>query len=211
MLLNIGIKITTYLLCVYLCGINFKIIVMKKILFLLAMLPMMCYSQDAKDEHKSKIDVFMSEIGIKTKFIDYELKNLTGNAGYTIYKAETCIRKVIKGDEIKYFYRIEPKKDGVDNPVAFIEYSDLKKIKEALESIKSEVEKDLSLEPDYLENKFVTDDYFYIGYYIKKKKITWFIILDKFGTNKHVYFQEVEPLEQAIDNALIKIEELQKQ
>lgn len=45
MLLNIGIKITTYLVCVYLCGINFKIIVMKKILFLLAMLPMIISCQ----------------------------------------------------------------------------------------------------------------------------------------------------------------------
>ena len=59
MLLNIGIKITTYLLCVYLCGINFKIIVMKKILFLLAMLPMMwacsSSSDDIPEEHKEEI------------------------------------------------------------------------------------------------------------------------------------------------------------
>lgn len=47
MLLNIRYPITTYLLCVYLCGINLKFIVMKKILFLLVMLPMMCYGQDS--------------------------------------------------------------------------------------------------------------------------------------------------------------------
>ena len=152
----------------------------------------------------------MSEIGVKTKFVDYELNDLVGYWGFATYKAETCIRKVIKGNDVKYFYRIEPKKEGIDNPVAFIEYSDLKQIKDALEALKQEVDIDLSLVPDYLENKFVTDDYFYIGYYIKKKKITWFIRLDRYGSNKHLYFDNAETLENAINQALAKIEELKE-
>lgn len=184
---------------------------MRKILFLLAMLPMMCYAQDDKEKHKSKIDVFMSEIGTQTKFVDYELKNLTGTIGFTVYKAETCIRKVIKGGEIKYFYRIEPKKEGIDNPIAFIEYSDLKQIKEALLNLKSEVQGDISSNPDYLENKFVTEDYFYVGYYIQKKKEKWFVRLDRVGTNKTIYFESCAPIEEGIDGALAKIEELMAQ
>lgn len=182
--------------------------IMKKILFLLVMLPIMCFGQSEEDKNQSKIDLFMSEIGAKVKFVDYRLKDLSG--GYIAYKAETSVRKVIKGGEVKYFYRIEPKRDGVNNPITFIEYQDLKIIKDAIASLKTEIEDDISTNPDYLENKFVTEDYFCIGYYIKKKEIMWFIRLDKYGTNKHLYFTSVEPIEEGVNSAISKIEELMK-
>lgn len=61
MLLNIGIKITTYLLCVYLCGINFKIIVMKKILFLLAMLLLCSCSKSLEDIAKDRAKILINQ------------------------------------------------------------------------------------------------------------------------------------------------------
>lgn len=173
------------------------------------MLPMICYGQEAKVEHKTKMDIFASEEGISVKFIDYKLEPVIGDKGL-YHEVNVLIRKMIKNDEHKFFYRIESKRNGVDNAVAFVEYSDLKKIRESIDYLKNESTSDMELLPDYLENKYTSEDYFYVGYYIEKKKITWFIRLDRFGTNKTILFKTCEPIIKTFDEAISKIEELMK-
>ena len=182
---------------------------MKRLLFLLTFIPLFAIGQENQFSHKKKIDIFASEAGYTTKTIDYELSTLRGDKGLYHY-INACVRKVVKGEDTKYFYKLESNEKGIENAIAYVEYSDLKEIQNILQSLKSEAESDILLANDYLENKFTSDDYFYIGYYIKKKKVTWFIRLDRIGTNQYGYFTSVETIEESINSALAKIEDLMK-
>lgn len=151
--------------------------------------PFACMAQgDAGKPKKSKMDVFASETGHIVKFIDKEVENLKGTYSIVNYTSENRVRKVIKGGESKYFYRMEKKSKDNDGSIAFIEYSDLKEIISAMKVLINDAKNDLELKPEYLENKFVTEDYFVVGYFIKKSSITWFIKLEEYGLNTNLYF-----------------------
>lgn len=167
---------------------------MKKILLLMVIaLPMSMYSQDVDNQsskEKTKMEQFISDTGMSIKLIDTVVDGLVGNYMFTSYKSENCVREVVKGNESKYFYRIERKAKDGDGGCAFIEYEDLKEIINAIKSMRDDIKTDVLKEADYLENKFMTDDYFVVGYYVKKKKVTWFIRLEKYGSNKYLYFND---------------------
>jgi len=188
---------------------TFKNYKMKKTLTLLALLiTTYTFSQDIKKESekaKTKMEQFASQSGVITKFTDTNLSNL--KAGYTV--AETRIRKLNSADNVKYFYQIEkPGKYG--SSTASIEYSDLLEIIKAFNSLKSEVDNDVSNNPDYLENKFITEDGFQLGYYVSKGKATWYIKLEKYGSDKTLFIKDLEQIESNFTEAKNKIEELKK-
>lgn len=182
---------------------------MKKTLILLALLITTCtFSQDIKKESekvKTKMEQFASQSGVITKFTDTNLSNL--KAGYTV--AETRIRKLNSADNVKYFYQIEkPGKYG--SSTASIEYSDLLEVIKAFNSLKSEVDNDVSNNPNYLENKFITEDGFQLGYYVSKGKATWYIKLEKYGSDKTLFIKDLGQIESNFTEAKNKIEELKK-
>lgn len=158
-------------------------------------------AQDAKQE-QTKMDAFASKTGVIIKFQDYSLPSLKLLYGIS----ETSIRKVSSGGEPKYFYRIE-KKNEYDTKVASIEYSDLKEVVKAFDALKEAELKDLALNPDYLENKFSTEDGFQLGYYVSKGKSTWYMRLEKFGS-KNTIFLTKEIIEDGLNNAMAKMKEL---
>tara|TARA_R110002072_G_scaffold75624_5_gene177878 strand:- start:2031 stop:2579 length:549 start_codon:yes stop_codon:yes gene_type:complete len=163
-------------------------------------------SQDLQKESenaKTKMETFASKTGVITKFTDTELSNL--KSSYTV--ASTRIRKIISGNNASYFYQIEkPNKYG--NTTASIEYSDLLEVIKAFNSLKSEVEKDIITNPDYLENKFITEDGFQLGYFVKNGKATWYIKLEKYGSDKTLFIKDLEDIESNFIEAKNKIEEL---
>jgi len=59
-----------------------------------------------------------------------------------------------------------------------------------------------------LENKFITTDGFQIGYYVSKGKSTWYIRLEKYGSDNTLFFNSVLGIEQSMENAKTKIDEL---
>ncbi|WP_299798537.1 hypothetical protein [uncultured Maribacter sp.] len=151
------------------------------------------------------MEQFASQSGVITKFTDTNLSNL--KAGYTV--AETRIRKLNSADNVKYFYQIEkPGKYG--SSTASIIYSDLLEIIKAFNSLKSEVDNDVSNNPDYLENKFITEDGFQLGYYVSKEKATWYIKLEKYGSDKTLFIKDLKQIESNFTEAKNKIEELKK-
>ncbi len=87
-----------------------------------------------------------------------------------------------------------------------IEYSDLVEINKALKKLLSQVDADCESNPDYLENRFITDDGFRIGYYVSNGKANWFIRLERYG--KSTVFIKKEELEKNFPFAQQKIEEL---
>lgn len=166
------------------------------------------FAQDAKKEAeiiKTKMDLFSSKTGIVTKFIDSKLPNLK-----TSYEgAETKIRKIINGASSAYFYQIT-KAGKYSNSTASIEYSDLLEVLKALTALQSEVENDIVSNPDYLENKFVTVDGFQVGYYVSAGKASWYIKLEKYGSDNTLFIADGNSIKTAFIDAKNKIDELKK-
>jgi len=166
------------------------------------------FAQDAKKEVetiKTKMDVFSSKTGSITKYIDTKLPALKT----TYATVENRVRKITSGNITGYFYQIE-KEGKYSNSTASIEYLDLLEILKALQILKQDLPKDLTLNPDYLENKFITVDGFNVGYFVSKGKATWYITLEKYGSDNTLIIENVDVIETAFTKAKNTIEELKK-
>lgn len=165
------------------------------------------YAQDVKTDAKTvktKMDVFASKTGIITKFTDSNLEGIKSSNGM---KAETRIRIVNSGSLVTYFYQIE-KQGKYGSSIASIEYSDLLELIKALETLRSQEENDVIANPDYLENKFITEDGFQAGYYIRRAKSTWFLKLEKYGSDKTLFVKDMETIMVSFIEARNKIDQL---
>lgn len=182
----------------------------RKILLIstLTIMSVTAYGQDVKKEAetiKTKMEVFASKTGSITKFIDTKLPNLKASFG----SAETRIRKITNGSSSAFFYQIV-KEGKYSNSTASIEYSDLIEVLKALKALKAEVTNDISTNPDYMENKFVTVDGFQVGYYVSNGKAIWYIKLEKYGSDNTLFIDNGDTVETAFTEAKNKIDELKK-
>ncbi len=162
-------------------------------------------AQDAKKENetKTKMEIFSSKTGVITKFVDFNLAKLP-----TLYSsADTRIRVLKSGNNDMYFYQIE-KEGKYSSTTASIEYTDLLEVIKALKTLKSEVNADVESNPDYMENKFTTSDGFQLGYFVSNGKSTWYVRLEKYGTDNTLFLRSVDDFEQSMENAKNKINEL---
>lgn len=183
---------------------------LKKILFVSTMtiMSISTYGQEIKNNVetiKTKMDIFTSKTGSITKFVDTKLPNLKASFG----SAETRIRIIANGNSSISFYQIV-KGDKYSSTTASIEYSDLVEVVKALKALKTEVDNDIATNPDYLENKFVTVDGFQVGYYVSKGKASWYIKLEKYGSDNTLFIDNADIIETAFTEAKNKIEELKK-
>lgn len=178
---------------------------MKKILLTATMILfafiMNVNAQDVKQE-QTKMEAFASKTGAITKFTDSNLPNIPLSYG----AATARIRTIKRGTEALFFCQIE-KKGEYGSKVASIEYSDLLEIIKAFNSLKKSVDGDVALNPDYMENKFVTSDGFQLGYYVSKGKANWYMTLEKYGKDNTIFLSDAAIL-YALENAKNKIEEL---
>lgn len=154
---------------------------MKKLLLsLLVLLPVFATAQEEQGTPKelTKYERFISRTGRILKFYDINLSSLYMSDMVTL---SSSIRVILDDDENKYYYRLEKEEtSSAIARIAMIEYSDLVEINQALKKIKSEYEDDVKSNPDYLENKFVSEDGFQIGYYISKGTAKWYLKLEKY-------------------------------
>ncbi len=165
------------------------------------------HSQDAKIDKeavKTKMDIFASKTGTIIKLTDFNLGGIKSSYGV---KAETRIRKINSGDLEGYFYQIE-KSGKYSNSTASIAYLDLIELIKALESLKGKEQADIIMNPDYLENKFVTEDGFQVGYYVSKGKSTWYLRLENYGSDKTIFIKDVEIIKMSFIEAKEKIDAL---
>ncbi len=179
------------------------------VILLTVLLSVTALSQDLKKEaqkSETKMESFASKTGVIVKFIDHKLPDFKLSYGSV---AETRIRKIINGQESRFFYQIE-NQGKYSNSIASIDYSDLVEVIKAIKSLKAEVDKDVSLNPDYLENKFTTIDGFQVGYYVSKGKATWYLKLEKYGSDNTVFVKDGESIEPAFIEAKNRIDELKK-
>ncbi|MEI6266091.1 MAG: hypothetical protein WCP74_13405 [Sphingobacteriia bacterium] len=173
------------------------------------MLTKLAFSQDVKKEvqkAETKMDAFASKTGTIVKFVDTKLPDLKLSFGSL---AETRIRKIISGGEARFYYQIVSQ-GKYSNSTASIDYSDLLEVIKAIKSLNADVEKDIAFNPDYLENKFTTTDGFQVGYYVSKGKASWYLRLEKYGSDNTIFVKDSDGIETAFTDAKIKIEELKK-
>lgn len=162
-------------------------------------------AQDVKDT-ETKMTEFASKTGVIIKFEDYNLDNIKIKYG----AAEAKIRKVISGGDTGLFYQISYE-TKYGTKTASIAYEDLLETQKALESLKAQASADSGTESDYVENKFVTDDGFQIGYFISDGKLNWYMMLEKYGSGNTVFINKVSEIEEAFSDAMAKIKELKQQ
>ena len=156
-------------------------------------------------ESKSKMSEFVSQTGSIIKFEDYNLpkiKSLYGNL-------DVKIRKIMNGNLIKFFYQLS-KKGKYDTKTASIAYEDLIEIIKALKELRKRSTGDINTSSDYLENKFITEDDFRIGYYISKNKVVWYVRLDRYGSDNTVFIKDVELFATSFKEGKEKIEKLKE-
>jgi hypothetical protein len=180
---------------------------MKKILLILLCVPLIGLGQNKNEENKqlSKMELFTSKTGSIIKYIDYSVTDIKG-----IYSTgEAKVRKVIVGESIGYFFQIS-KKGKYSTVTASIEYSDLLELIKAINRLKEDYILDAISQGDYLENKFVTDDGFQIGYYIRNEKTGWYITLEKYSSDNNIFIGEITDVESSFIEAKNKIDTLRQ-
>lgn len=168
------------------------------------------FAQEQKDI--TKMERFISKAGDIIRFEDYNLPVMKAYSEILDNK----IRKVKSLDEGDYFFVIT-KKGKYSNKNAGISAEDLSDVIEALKKLKNDADKDYSIEnvanpenqPNYLENKFRTEDGFEVGYAIGES-LTWFIVMDKYGSDNTVLFKDYNTILNAFQMANSKIKSLKQ-
>ena len=173
---------------------------MRKILFILLFTPLVTFAQNETNKPQTKFEQLASKTGRILKFVDVKMPP-------RLSYLECNIRIIMDEQLNRYFFRIEkPETPSSLEKIAMIEYSDLVEINKALKKLLSEVENDCASNPDYLENKFITEDGFRIGYYVDNGKANWFIKIEPYGES--TVFIKKEVLAEQFPAAQRKIEEL---
>lgn len=173
------------------------------LMFLLLMVLTINVNAQEVKESKTKMNEFASKTGVIIKYEDYNLPDLKLIYGV----AESKIRKLTSGGVEKLFYQISSKGKYGDK-TASIAYEDLLETQKALISLKSQATLDKSTTSDYIENKFITDDGFQVGYYVSKNKLSWYMVLEKYGSNNTIFIKNAETVEQAFNQAKQRMDNL---
>ncbi len=160
------------------------------------------FGQEAK-EADTKMDRFLSRTGVIVKFEDYKLEGMKLSYGI----ADTKIRKIYSGGEVSLFYQVSNKGE-YSTKTASIAYEDLIELQKALQKLALQSKEDINTHCDYLENKFVTIDGVKVGYYVSKGKLSWYMVLGKYGKGNSIFLKDFDTLKTAFDLAKGKMEEL---
>lgn len=179
---------------------------MKKLILILAlMMPIAVFGQNDAAKKLTKFEQLTSRTGRISKFVDVTMPKIPESFMGSL---EAGVRTLMGEQENSYFYRIEePETTRSIAHIAMIEYSDLVEINKALKKLVAEVDSDCAANPDYLENRFITNDGFQIGYYVSKGKASWYIKLERYS-NSTVFVKNAESLTTNFEEAQKKIEEL---
>jgi hypothetical protein len=159
-----------------------------------------------KDEVKTKYQKFTSKSGSMIKFFRTSLPSI--NSKYET--AECNIRKIVIDSKEAQYYCVISFKTKYASPTAFIAYEDLKEINKAIQKLKFDASEDVKQPLEYVENKFATEDGFEVGYYVTESTAYWYTSLEKYGSDKNLYFDSIEQLENNLKLAQDKIETMQK-
>ena len=152
----------------------------------------------------SKYDAFVSKKGTMFKFYSHKLPIIKSNYGQ---KIETSLREIIVGGKTQFFYLIE-KPDKYSTKRSIIAEEDMREILKAINILKEESIKDEN-QSVYVENSFITDDYFKISYFLSGKEISWAIGVGLRG-KELIFIDNTDALEANLKAGLNKIIEIKQ-
>jgi hypothetical protein len=182
---------------------------MKKPAFITGILLIVCSLLGAQDtspsQQQSSYDRFLSRSGTMMRYRDYVMPELRGT--YGLY--ENRIRVLTAGSETNTFYQITLT-GKYSSVTGSIDYDDISEVLKAMESLLQAFTSDVSLKPDYLENKFITKDEVAIGYYISTKGNAWYIVLDRNKSDSTAFFKDGQTIKTALEEAKKRMEALNK-
>jgi hypothetical protein len=78
----------------------------------------------------------------------------------------------------------------------------------AFDSLKSQAASESSNQSAYVENKFITDDGFQVGYFVSDGKVSWYMKLTKFGNGNTIFVKNIDDVQSAFNQASNKIDDL---
>ncbi len=156
---------------------------------------------DDKNE-LTKMQRIVSEKGSLIRTVSHDLKALQSSAN--ALSAQITI--IDSGNGAEYFLQLIRETEYEDD-IAAISENDIYGLSEALESLKKASQVDVYLDADHVQNIFVTEDYFKVGYFVLDAALTWFIEFDEYSDELE-YFGDVVTLEGLFEEAKEKIKEL---
>lgn len=159
-------------------------------------------SQDTQ-KASTKMDDFVSKTGVIVRFEDHNLEDIKLAYG----TAEARIRVMTAGGETEYFLQIT-NEGKYNSNTASIAYEDVLEVNKAFESLQAAAQAEERGSTTYVENKFITDDGFQIGYYFSDGKLVWFMKLERYASDATVFLKDVTEVVNAFNNAISRMEAL---
>lgn len=147
----------------------------------------------------TKYNAIDSRKGTIIKFVEKERDKIVTTSD-SRFGLNSAIRTYYNDGGNSYFLIIE------SSLVVGIEYSDLVEVNKVFDKLFKEVDADCALNPDYLESKFITDDGFKIGYYVKKGKAHWVVDLDIYSPLGRIELKKPYDFSKGLKDAQNEIE-----
>lgn len=159
------------------------------------------------EDHQTKYEQLTHQAGVQFRITDYEIPT---QYAQLFHDSEISVRTVDVEGTPHYFYRFY-RKEVKEQPSVevFVAYDDFVEIDQVLESMIAEEHKDKSARKDYCENFYRTDDGFVVGYSVKSRLTSWYLVLDRYNEDK-VIFDNGTKLKEHFKKVLAKFEEVKK-
>ncbi len=154
------------------------------------------------NDGKTKLEAFVSKKGRMIKALDYNLPKVS-----SLYcDCKTRVRLLEAEGAKRYFFQIM-KPGKYSTTVESIADEDVLEVIKAIEVLKASIPSDLKSDADYMENSFITDDDFKVGYYISKGEAQWYVVLSGIKSET-LFFKDVKSLTEVFVDAKNKIESI---
>ncbi len=161
------------------------------------------FAQQEMSRPKSAYEKFLSNKGTMITKDFYLMPELDS----ADQKVEAKVVKLTSAKGSQFFYSLSIKAQYGDKS-AIIAKEDLTEISKALITIINQSKQESTMELEYRERYFETNDGFKIGYYQIGTNQTFFIDLNGYQSDDTVYFAGFRKLELAISQAIVRISEL---
>ena len=155
-----------------------------------------------EQSYLTKLETLISAKGKLVRTVSHDLEAAHSETNVL----STQVMVVDTGDSIDYFLLLAKERED-DEVVAAIAEADIKALAKAITYLKEASLVDVYLNADHVQNIFVTDDNFTIGYFVLDSSLTWFIALDEYSDELE-YFDDVSVIENLLTSAQDKISEI---
>ena len=179
---------------------------MKYLIMLLSIMQITIFTLFAQEKSEpSRMDKIISEGGKLIRYDDYKLSDIKGSIGTP--KLETKIRVINSGSKPYTYFLLLSMEAKYSTKRASISEEELTDILEVYGSLVDASNSETN-SSNYAEMKYVTEDGFEVGYYVKKGKSKWFLKLEKYGSGSIFFLKKSEKFKQVLLAAQSKIKEL---